>query len=104
MPVVASTVRIQRGKYPVAVNDLPDPLKTAFGAFLLDKEHRVVFAGGIVHGNHEIPEPSSHPLVPGAVLMQHHADIGGPGTLPVSTLAGCFDYHPRSCSRFFTQV
>ena len=67
------------------------PWKLLFGVFLVDEEHRVMLAGGVVHGDDEVPLLSGDPLMAAAVLVEDHAGQGGPlSSLAVDAAPGRF--------------
>src|SRR3972149_12326152 len=80
VPVMASPVGVEGTEQSVFLDDLPNALETALRAFLRDKEHRVLLAVGIVHGDDQIPHLARHPLVAASILMDHHA--GHRGAIP----------------------
>ena len=77
-PVVAAPVGVQGAEQSFGPNNFADPLEAAPGTFLVDEEHRVMLAGGVVHGDDEVPSLPRHPFVPAAVLVEHHAGPGSP--------------------------
>ena len=91
VPVVAASVGVQRAEQSFGPDHFADPLEAAPCAFLVHEEHRVMLAGGVIHGDDEIPLLPRHPLVPAAVLVEHHAGPGSPlPPLAVGTAPWCF--------------
>ena len=76
VPVVTRTVGIKRAEQPLLDDHLGECRERADGAFLLDEEGRVDLAGGVVHGNDQIPPLPRNPLVHRAVLVHQHARQG----------------------------
>lgn len=72
-PVVAPPIGIERAEQPLLLDHRLHPQETAQGAFLLHQEGRIDLAGGIVQGEDQIAHRARHPLVPRAILMQHHS-------------------------------
>ena len=83
LEVVAAAVGIERAEQAVLADDLAQRREAAHGAFLLDEEHRVDRAVGVIHGHDqvELRVEAGKPAVPRAVLMQHHPDQGAPRPL-----------------------
>ena len=52
---MAAPVAVEAAEQAVRPDHIVYPLQAAPRAFLLNEEHRVVLAGGIVHGDDQIP-------------------------------------------------
>src|SRR5450756_438988 len=48
-------------------------MKARCGSLLVTEEHAGVLAGGIIHGDHQVPHGVVHPAVGAGVLVDHHA-------------------------------
>jgi hypothetical protein len=69
---MAAPVAVERAGQPLSTNDFPEAKKAAGRPFLFNETHVVVFVGGIVHGDDQVPHLTRHPFVPAAVLVDHH--------------------------------
>lgn len=69
-------IGIERAEKPLTLEHLLDPEHAREGAFLVDENHGVVLAGGIVHGYDEIPVIPGHPEMGAGILVEHHAGHG----------------------------
>ena len=91
--VVRTPVGVEAAKQTVAGNGLTNAVKTRRRTLLLAKEHRQVFAGGVIQGDHQIPVCVGHPGVGRGVLVDHHAHQGlGIALLVVFALARCLGH------------
>lgn len=74
-------IGIEGTEESLGLNDLPQAPEAAQGPFFLDEEGRRDLGRRIVHRHNQIPLAAGHPLMRGAVLMQHHARQGFAGPL-----------------------
>ena len=76
VPIVRGPVCIKRAEQPHGRPHLvlQQRHKARHGALLGDEEGGIDLRSGIVHGHDQVPVLTRHPLVRGAVLVQHHAD------------------------------
>ncbi len=89
VPVVAATVGVKRSKQPVTRDHFAYPPETARGTLFLDKEHRVMLVGRVIHRDDQIPQCLHYPPVAAAVLVHHHPGKGRAfATLPVGPAPG----------------
>ena len=67
--------------------------ETAGRTFFVNKEHGVVFAGGVIHGDDQVPLQTDDPFVGAAILMNHHTgQCGSLSMLAVDALFGTSRY------------
>ena len=78
-------VRVQGTEQALLNNHIPYPLKTADCPFLLNKKHRVMLIGRIIHRHDQIPLLAGNPFMAAAILMQHHPGKGA--RLPPLTMS-----------------
>ena len=62
MPVVAAPGR----------NHIMCAPETAGRTLFVNKEHGVVFVGGVIHGDGQVPPLTDNPFMGAAILMNHH--------------------------------
>ena len=53
-------------------NHITHAPETAGRTFFVNKEHGVVFVGGIIHGGDQVPLLTDDPFVGAAILLNHH--------------------------------
>jgi len=72
--IVAAPIRIMAQRQAVLAKHLRQGPERRSRAFLLDQKSRKYRARRVVQGHDQVERPlAEKPLVPGAVLMQHHA-------------------------------
>ena len=69
---MAGPVGVERAEQPALGDHLVERPERAHSALLADEEARVDLAGGIVQGDHQVPDLARHPFVAGGVLVQQH--------------------------------
>jgi hypothetical protein len=70
VPVMTPPVRAQGTEQALLNNHIPNPLKTAIRPFLLNKKHRVMLAGRVIHRHDQIPFLAENPFMPAPILRQ----------------------------------
>jgi hypothetical protein len=71
-PIVRTPIGIEGTEEPLRLHDLPQASKATQGPFFLDEEGRIDLGRRIIQRHDQIPLAAGHPLMRGAVLMQHH--------------------------------
>ena len=73
MSIVAATIAVERTEQAMGHNHITHAPETAGRTFFINKEHGVVLAGGVIHGDDQVPLLADDPFVGAAILMNHHA-------------------------------
>lgn len=76
VPVMAAAIGVERANRPLAAIASCTPRKLKAVPSSSTNQHRVMLAGGIVHGHDQVPVAARHPPMAAAVLVQHHARQG----------------------------
>ncbi len=86
IPVMATPIAVERTEQAPGNNHIAYPPEAAERTFFFNKEHRVVPACSIIHGDDQIPLLPKYPLVGATVLVDHHARQRRPfPSFPVGT-------------------
>jgi hypothetical protein len=67
-----AAIGVERAKQALLADHLQERLEARHRAFLGHEERRVDLARGVVQGDNQIPLLVRHPIMPRAVLVQHH--------------------------------
>lgn len=78
MPVMAAPVCVERSEQAASLDHVPYPEHAGGLAFFFYEAHGLVFVGGVIHRDHQVPLDPRYPLMKARTLVQHHARPNGP--------------------------